>query len=93
MFEELVQFVAAQDAGREIDHSSWSTCVVGDFVEEVEYGTRRRAGSYIYRLFNSDEIDLEKVDYVYDMLNESNDRDGPQTYGELVDVFKDIGVL
>lgn len=39
-FAQLINFVFAQPADRPIDHSSWDTCITGDFIAQEVHGDR-----------------------------------------------------
>lgn len=73
----FVEFVNAQDSDRKIDHESWGTCAVGEYLETVNTDITPHC-------FANDILDVEIMDALGGDMPPSVD-----TYGELQEFLEE----
>lgn len=91
-YEDFVGFVKNQPADRVINHASWESCAIGDFVAKEQ---DRETDGFIDQTYTLSEIIDEANPELYEILNchgevwpdpIKDDQDEPkiiETYGDL----------
>lgn len=91
LFHEFVEFCKAQPEDKVIDHSSWRTCAVGEFI--VHKGISNMEEPYGY-WNNEDTSELIEILGVRGNKGEDTlsrrleDSDLPETYGEFTKLLE-----
>lgn len=81
-YESFVSFVMNQPADREIDHTSWQSCAIGDYVASDDQEQDRETESFM-DLTDSVGFVIEEVNpTLYEILN---------CHGEVIDHTADDG--
>ncbi|UOL48598.1 hypothetical protein [Pseudomonas phage Astolliot] len=68
-YESFVSFVMAQPADRVIDHTSWQSCAIGDYVASDDQEQDRETESFMDLTDSVGEILMETNPTLYEILN------------------------
>jgi hypothetical protein len=84
VFKDFLEFIAHQPRDRSIDHDSWSSCAVGDYVRSLE-----NCLAYNVNLATMLDVLQENDPELRELLNTASDPDAwaaqLDTYGKLGD--------
>ena len=98
--EAFYEYVRAQDPERTINHNTWHSCAVGDWVREskdmpniawFDEGLNEYAGC----IDSLQDVQISEDENLYDVLNEASSTASQyelNTYGQMQEFLGDLGV-